>query len=138
MLNGQNMTTRTGRLGQDNRVGTTVAVEIGHLGQDHSDRTSGTGHPGQDSRYRTAGTGQSGQDSLHSLDRTVWTDWPGQVSQEKDMIMSSGELWSRFPRQGSWNRTAGTGQRGQDRRVRTGNLGPDNWERTAETGRPDR
>ncbi len=101
MLNSQNMTARTGRLGQDNRVGTTVAVEIGHLGKDHSDRKAGTGQPGQDSRYRTSGTGQSGQDSLHSWDRNVCTGWPGQVSLEKDMIMSSGELWSRFPRQGS-------------------------------------
>jgi hypothetical protein len=70
MLNSQNMTTRTGRLGQDNRVGTTVAVEIGHLGQDHSDRTAGTGQPVLDSRFRTAGTGQPGQDSR---DKTVYT-----------------------------------------------------------------
>ncbi len=54
--NGKNRTTET-RLPD----GKTVAVDIGQLGQDHSDGT--------------AGTGQSG--------RTVWTGQPGQVKLER-------------------------------------------------------
>jgi hypothetical protein len=43
--------------------------------------------------------------------------------------------WAGQLEQDSWDRTAGAGQPGQDRRVRTGHLGTDNWDRTAETGR---
>jgi hypothetical protein len=63
--------------------------------------------------------------------------------------MVSGKQWTRWPGQGTWNRTAGAGQLGQDswdrtveagqpgqdRRVRTGHLGTENWDKTAETGR---
>jgi hypothetical protein len=52
------MTTRTGELRQVNRDRTTIAVEIGHLGQDNFtgelDRTARTGQSGQDSRERSA------------------------------------------------------------------------------------
>ncbi len=48
MQNCQNMTERTGQLGLDNRDETIVAVGIGYLGQDHSNRTAETGQPGQD------------------------------------------------------------------------------------------
>jgi hypothetical protein len=41
------MTARTGQLRQNNRDGTTAAVESGHLGQDSQDRTAEKGQSGQ-------------------------------------------------------------------------------------------
>jgi hypothetical protein len=51
--------------------------------------------------------------------------------------VASGELWTRLPGQGSWKRTSGTGQPGQDSRVRTGHLREDIWDRTTVTGQRD-
>jgi hypothetical protein len=71
-------------IGMDIRAGTTLAVEIGHLGQDSSDKTAGTGQLGQDSRGRTddtgsqdriVGTGKSGQAGLASQ--------PGHISMKR-------------------------------------------------------
>jgi hypothetical protein len=47
-----------------------------------------------------------------------------------------GELWTRLLGLGSWNRTAGTGQPGQERQVRTGDLGRDIWDQTTGAGLP--
>ncbi len=93
MLNSQNMTARTGQLRQDNRDGTTMAVERGYMGQDiqlrqgnqdgttmpverghlgHDiwDRNTPTRQLGQDIWERTVGTGQSQQvGPTGSLDR---------------------------------------------------------------------
>jgi hypothetical protein len=126
--------------------GTTMAVErgqniwnmtsgTGSLGQDNWDRTSRTGQLGQDSWDRTALTGRpDGRPGQVSLERTEMTELPGNDS----------GVWravDKWPGQGSWNRrTAGTGQPEQDRLVQdritwTGYLGPDNWDKTTETGR---
>jgi hypothetical protein len=51
------------------------------------------------------------------------------------MTVVSRELWTRLPGKSSWNRIAGTGQQRQDRMVRIVHLGPDNWDRIAETSR---
>ncbi len=54
-----------------------MAVEIGHLGQHHSDRTAGIGKPD-----RTAGTELSVQDSLdRSADRSAWK---GESGKDRD------------------------------------------------------
>ncbi len=51
------------------------------------------------------------------------------------MTAVSGEQWTKWAGQSSWNtRTAGTGQPGQDRVVRTGHLGQDIWDQTTGTG----
>ncbi len=44
--------------------GTTVAFEIEHVEQDHSDMTAGIGQQGKNSQDRTVGTGQSQQVGL--------------------------------------------------------------------------
>ncbi len=53
------------------------------------------------------------------------------------MIVAAGELrtgFQGFKGRAIWNRTAGTGQTDQDRTFWTGHLGPDNWDKTIETG----
>ncbi len=108
--------------------------ERGHLGQDHCDRTAGTGNPGhsgKDSRDRTVGTGQSrqvgvtGQPGLVSLDRTKMTELPGNdsgVRRAVDKVAWGGQLEQKD----SYDRTAGTGQTGQDRTSWTEHRGLDN------------
>jgi hypothetical protein len=48
------------------------------------------------------------------------------------MMAASEELWTRLPGQSSWNRTAGTGQPGQDRQVRRDRPGQDILDRPSE------
>jgi hypothetical protein len=50
-----------------NRDGTTMPIERGHLGQDHSDQRAGTGHLRQESQDRIVGRGQSQQNSFDKL-----------------------------------------------------------------------
>jgi hypothetical protein len=75
------MTARTGQVRQDNRDGTTMLVERGHLGHDIWDRNTQTRHLG-----RTVVTGQSQQVGLTgsldavSLERTEMTGLPGHDS----------------------------------------------------------
>jgi hypothetical protein len=63
------------QLRQGNRDGTTVPVEKGHLGQDHSDRIAGTGQSRQ-----VGPTGSLEQPGQVSLERAEMTGLPGHDS----------------------------------------------------------
>ncbi len=90
-----------------------------------------------------AGTGQQGQ---VNLERTTWTEEPGQNREDKSENDSnartavSGEPWTRLLGQDSWHRRAGIEQPGrncQDRTARTGKPGQNSWDRTAREYRQD-
>jgi hypothetical protein len=80
------------------------------LGQDRRDRTVRQVRP----------TVQPGQ---VSLERTEMAD-------SQEMTIASGEQWTRVPRRAARK----GGQSGQDRLVRTGDLGEDIWDRTTVIG----
>jgi hypothetical protein len=111
-------------------------VDRGHLGPNHSDGTAGkgqsgqvslTGHPRWVSLDRTERTGLPGHDSgiKRTVDKGVWAE---QLEQDS---------WDKAAH--SWDRTAGIGQLGQDRRDKTaGTEQPGQESRSTGTGKSER